>query len=60
MPDNKHNIEISTNEFLVISRMIQEFARLEREDVIGAIMKVGGFRELTDLEIVSLAKKLGQ
>lgn len=50
-------IELTEAEFKIIARMVYKYAKMEREDIIGAILKTEGFRELSD-GAVKLADKI--
>src|SRR5271170_6736994 len=51
-------VEITENELAVLGRMAARLAEREGEDILGAIMKLGGFRELGDVGVVKLARQL--
>jgi len=50
---------LTEQELRVVGRLVVELARIEGEDVMGVILKTGGFRELPDEDgVVNLAHKL--
>lgn len=49
---------ISENEFKALAKVVKEFAEIKGEDSIGAFIYTGGFRDLSDKEIVELADKV--
>lgn len=53
-------IELTEVEFKIIARMVYKYAKMEREDIIGAILKTEGFRELSNegSSVVKLSDKI--
>jgi hypothetical protein len=52
--------ELDPNEQKAVAVIVAEYARQNGEDFIGAILKTGAFRELTEYGPVVLATKLAQ
>lgn len=50
---------LTEKELRVVARLVAKLAKYEGEDIAGAILKDGGFRELPDEDgVVNLAHKL--
>lgn len=55
------DVVLTEQEFMVLAKVVREYAEVKRDDIIGALIRVSDYRAfLTDKEICALAARIEQ